>query len=227
MTALLIAIIMALVITAYQVTSTKANEGIKKKATRTNVELQKQVTQEWWDKLAPELDIVIQDASVYHYIDTLYDKYGMPKYYYMSLPPEGVMALYEKDKLKSDEYEREKESMRLYKYDCAVCKKENTAGLEYYLAVKDISVLYSRNRTVRQRIYENLLEPDTFKGYRTTNLLAKQYLEWLVYELTQKTMSEKGFAMSRDGIHESEWQEHEKKMRQFKKNKEKYPWKFR
>ena len=226
MTALLIAIIIALVITAYQVTNAKANENIMKKATRTNVELQKQVTQEWWDKLAPELDIVIQDASVYHYIDTLYDKYGMPKYYYMSLPPEGVIALYEKNKLRCDEDERRDESIRLYKYDCAVCKKQNTADLKYYLAVKDISVLYTRNRTVRQRIYENSLEPDTL-GYRTTNSLAKQYLEWLIYELTQKTMYEKGFAMSRDGIHESEWQEHEKKMQQFKENKEKYPWKFR
>lgn len=226
MTALLIAIIIALVITAYQVTNAKANENIKKKLTRTNVELQKQVTQEWWEKLAPELDIVISDPSVYHYIDTLYDKYGMPKYYYMFLPPEGVMALYEKDKLRSDEDERRKESVRLYEYDCAVRKKQNTVDLAYYLEVKDISVLYTRNRTVRQRIYENSLRPDKF-GYRTTNSLAKHYLEWLIYELTQKTMSEKGFAMSRDGIHESEWQEHEKEMQRFKENKEKYPWKFR
>ncbi len=88
--------------------------------------------------------------------------------------------------------------------------------------------LYTKNQTVRQRIFEtniegvNLPHPNTKDGRPNNKTAGNFYLD-LVYGLVKRDLYFKGYAASYTGK-ESEWQERAKKSQEFEKEKKKYPW---
>ena len=93
--------------------------------------------------------------------------------------------------------------------------------------------LFNKNRTLLQRIYEQKVQGSAYFDYSNSvtlsdmvNLTADNHLHNLIQLLTKRDLAEKGYALSPDGLHESEWQEFEKKLASIDKKMEQYPWLF-
>ena len=98
--------------------------------------------------------------------------------------------------------------------------------------------LYSVNRTLKERLYNPVPKnldmfapieypypcPDFGKPNEVSHYL---YCTNLVNELTRREMSQRGYKLSPDGVHESEWQEAEKRHQMTEEDKKKYPWLFK
>lgn len=96
--------------------------------------------------------------------------------------------------------------------------------------------LYTKNRTIRQRIYElevEGIETETFKRYSgrfkvgMCNQKADYFYSELLHMLTVRDLKSRGYSPSPDGIHESEWQEREKRQKEIEEEKKKYPWLYK
>ena len=94
-------------------------------------------------------------------------------------------------------------------------------------------LLFNENRTLLQRIREQQVEGSAYFDYSNwlglsemVNLKADNHMWDLIRLLTKRDLAEKGYALSQDGLHESEWQEFEKKLASIDKNMEQYPWLF-
>lgn len=94
-------------------------------------------------------------------------------------------------------------------------------------------LLFNENRTLLQRIREQQVEGSAYFDYsnwlglsKMVNLEADNHLHNLIQLLTKRDLAEKGYALSPDGLHESEWQEFEKKLASIDKKMEQYPWLF-
>lgn len=123
---------------------------------------------------------------------------------------------------------------------------EHHYGLAYYSAINEILFEYEPspeisvpNISAAERILwtiRGLRKYETHKNGSMVLFHDVYIYEWfghtclyqcyrrLVKEIVRKRLWEKGFNLSGDGTHESDWQEWEKKYQGIKERKDKYPW---
>lgn len=94
-------------------------------------------------------------------------------------------------------------------------------------------LLFNENRTLLQRMRVQQVEGSAYFDYsnrsglsKMVNLKACNHMWNLILLLTKRDLAEKGYVLSQDGLHESEWQEFEKKLALIDQNMEQYPWLF-
>jgi len=205
LTLALITLIVFLSVWGYQVLDRKAKEAEYKKKTTTNIPLQREIRKKWSDILAKDIDVVRPDVdNVYEYVYSLYEKYGVPAYTWMSNDPEKIKKWHATmaDNTAFEEGFKE-------------FRRPDTPPYEGY--VKE-----SKKRTIRERIF-GLPDADRYSGDGSNQTVESFYWE-LVSELTHRDMWEAGYACSWDGVHGSEREELEKQIARTKEEKKKYPW---
>lgn len=75
--------------------------------------------------------------------------------------------------------------------------------------------------------YNRVLSAQRFSGASKEFEGIKKYRKNLIELMVQRTLSNHGFHLSQDGLHDSPWQEEQKNKQSIQDYKEKYPWMFK
>lgn len=253
MSFLIICIVILLFIVGLSSSDKKEKVKSYKESTITNLALEKILYAEKRKYLEGRLNKVDTAVdSIYTYIESLFVELGLPVYIFWADQYKKQEHM-EWEKSESDEFERNREEyeLRLYKLTAEATQKRKNAlkiianyteeekknahnifiascrEYTHYtsaiwsecekvapacppLPTEPPAQLYARNKVLLDRLNNN---------YKAQNL----YNE-LLQQFVRKELATRGFQMSRDGIHESEWQEAEKAIKQLEEDKKKYPW---
>lgn len=247
-------ICLVILLIAIGVSSSGKKEKIKsyKESTITNLALEKIVYAEKRKYLEGRLNKVDTTVnSIYTYIESLFVELGLPVYIWYDQHKKQEHMEWEKSE--SDKFERNREEyeLRLYKLTAEATQKRKNAlkiianyteeekknAHDIFIAscreyTHYTSAIWSECEKVTPACPPLPSEPPAQLNARNKVLLdrlknnfkAQNLYNELLQQFVRREMAARGFQMSRDGIHESEWQEAEKAAKQLEEDKKKYPW---
>ena len=207
-------LIVALIVLAISFSQSVNNSYAKdqyRQSTITNVKLEQQLKVEWREKIDKKIDELNPPVGeMFTTLISLYDYYNVPLYGLVIGNLSDAQKQFEEAKVKARQDEMYAEK-NLYSFD------------EFGFAVHDLSfptVVYSYEKDTPSTLLHIFIDKLAFTdGWR-------KYYENLATLLTRRSLREKGFNLSRDGVHDSEWQEREKQQKKLQELREKYPWNY-
>ncbi len=213
MTLALIAAIVFLIAWGCQVGDSKIKQAEYKRKTRINLTLENEVFNSAAKEISELLDNEnIPKGNIYAKLMSYFDKFGVA---YMPFKANGMWGGIKRD----------------YKY---ASREEMISAEDAECRLLEDACSNSCELTTMERIkFKPRGSPFTFSRciYGTSDNDIYSELELVYYELilevTKKRMHEIGYAFSKTGIRESDWQEREKEKREMAEIKKKYPYLFR
>ncbi len=252
MTLALIVLIIFLFAWIFDSAKRNKKEEEEKKRTITNVALEKQIRLEWVKKIDEDLKSAKTDLNPFDFLLSLYEKYNMPVYRGFGPTNEELRKDFLKEEkhfdidykfhLSTAEYERKKISKEHPELKSEVpyifCYEgKNTNAMEIsYCFVGEYAPFAPKYHTEKDNLlyeadggrydYLSVVVPydgTLYNRVRGNYYSRVKYID-LIELLTKKSLYERGFVPSPDGIHESAWQEREKANKAYDERKKKYPW---
>ena len=207
---LIVALIVLVISFSQSVNNSYANEQYRQ-STITNVKLERQLKDEWREKIDKKIDELNPPAGeMFATLISLYNYYDVPLYGLVIGNIADAEKQLEETKVKAKEDETYA-AKNLYSFD------------EFGFAVHDLSfpaVVYDYGKDPPSTLLHIFISKFAFNdGWR-------KYYENLATLLTQRSLKAKGFNLSRDGVHDSDWQEREKQQKKLQELRDKYPWNY-
>lgn len=227
MTLALIAVIVFLIVWGCQVGDRKAKKKEYQDKTRTNLVLEKEI----YSKVEEEISLRLNSeeipvGEIYPRLLQLFDEYGVA-YHVFNVSwgkhqsrEDFIDALTEE--CRNEELLSQEKSQKLPCFSCTRSGGCNQCN-EREKAARKRSTM-DRIQCQHMRKYATKQYGKSF--YTMTSRLEATY-RGLLYGLTRKRMYELGYATTRDGLRESEWQEREKEQKEMEQLRAKYPYLFR
>lgn len=217
MTLALIAVIVFLIMWGYQVGDRKTKKKEYQDKTRTNLVLEKEIYGKVEEEISSRLNSEeIPVGEIYPRLLQLFDEYGVAycpfKIHWAECSTREEFIARETEECRRDELHVKQYG---FKYpDCDLVPMEN----------EDIP-------TTMDRIRHSYILRCGYVFYGNEHSIQASKLEatyqYLLSEITHKRMDELGFAFTKTGVCESEWQEREKEQKEMEQLRAKYPYLFR
>ena len=212
MTLALIAVIVFLIVWGCQVGDRKANKKEYQDKTRTNLVLEKEVYQKVETEVSSRLNSeVIPVGEIYPHLLLLFDEYGVA-YCPFSFQWRGCSTREEFIAQRTEE-----------------CRQDETFVAERGFKGKPLEG--GDKPTTMDRIRHSYIITKGYTFYGNKHSVRASTLEatyrYLLSEITRKRMDELGFAFTKTGVRESEWQEQAKQTEEMQRLKAQYPYLFR
>ena len=207
---LIVALIVLVISFSQSVNNGYANDQYRQ-STITNVKLERQLKDEWREKIDKKIDELNPPVGeMFTTLISLYKYYDVPLYGLVIGSIADAEKRLEETKVKAKEDETYA-AKNLYCFD------------EFGFAVHDLSfpvVIYEYEKDPPSTLLHIFISKLAFNdGWR-------KYYDDLATLLTRRSLKAKGFNLSRDGVHDSEWQEREKQQKKLQELRDKYPWNY-
>ena len=227
MTLALIAVIVFLIVWGCQVGDRKTKKKEYQDKTRTNLVLEKEIYQKVEAEVSSRLNSEkIPVGEIYPRLLLLFDEYGVA-YCPFSFQWQGCSTREEFISQRTEECRRDE----LFVSERGFEVKPKSSGR--YTISPDVSAPLedSDNPTTMDRIRHSYIITNGYIFYGNKHSIRASTLEatyrYLLSEITCKRMDELGFAFTKTGVRESEWQEQAKQTKEMERLKAQYPYLFR
>ena len=212
MTLALIAVIVFLIVWGCQVGDRKAKKKEYQDKTRTNLVLEKEIYQKVEAEVSSQLNSEsIPVGELYPRLLLLFDEYGVA-YCPFSFQWRGCSTREEFIAQRTEE-----------------CRQDELFVAERGFKNKPLEG--GDNPTTMDRIRHSYIITKGYTFYGNKHSIRASTLEatyrYLLSEITRKRMDELGFAFTKTGVRESEWQEQAKQTEEMERLKAQYPYLFR
>lgn len=212
MTLALIAVIVFLIVWGCQVGDRKAKKKEYQDKTRTNLVLEKEIYQKVEAEVSSQLNSEsIPVGELYPRLLLLFDEYGVA-YCPFSFQWRGCSTREEFIAQRTEE-----------------CRQDELFVAERGFKNKPLEG--GDNPTTMDRIRHSYIITKGYTFYGNKHSVRASTLEatyrYLLSEITRKRMDELGFAFTKTGVRESEWQEQAKQTEEMERLKAQYPYLFR
>lgn len=254
MTALIICLCIALIGAGAGLIKRTYNKVEYRNRTRTNVKLENKIRAKWIQTINEQFDKDNpKTGEMFSTLISYYTKYGVPLFGRVIGTLSDAQRKLKKDKKLAEGCEWDyvsglsvtglPNSIDFTGYERTA--KDYSKALSYYYFYDNYSRLYEYScytpKDVEQHLndlkslyYKHPLLDDVSPSERLKTFITEprykkiwySYYENLITLLTIRSLREKDFAISRDGIHESEWQEREQDYSEREKLYKRYPWNY-
>lgn len=226
MTLALIAVIVFLIVWGCQVGDRKAKRKEYQDKTRTNIVLEQEIYQKAEDEISKRLNSEeIPIGEIYTRLLLLFDEYGVA-YCPFDFQWRGCSTREELIAKETSECRNDELHVQEYGFQIKPKGRKPTLFLDVTTPLEN-----EEHPTTMDRIRHSFITADTCQFYGQKHKVRASKLEatyrYLLSEITRKRVNDLGFAFSKTGVRESEWQEQAKQRDEMELLKQKYPYLFR
>ena len=227
MTLALIAVIVFLIVWGCQVGDRKAKKKEYQDKTRTNLVLEKEIYQKVEAEVSSRLNSEdIPVGELYPRLLLLFDEYGVA-YCPFSFQWRGCSTREEFIAQRTEECRQDE----LFVAERGFEVKPKSSGRCTLYPDVSTPLEDGENPTTMDRIRHSYIITKGYTFYGNKHSVRASTLEatyrYLLSEITRKRMDELGFAFTKTGVRESEWQEQAKQTEEMERLKAQYPYLFR